>query len=61
MNSLSTVIEIIEGIKEYFNVMLGSQLLYKFERPHYGEVMEKHPDKTMSQLYGPPHFLRFFG
>lgn len=58
--SISTILEMVEGIKEYFNVMLGSQLLYKFERPQYGEVMEKNPEKTMSKLYGPPHFLRFF-
>ncbi|KAM8980358.1 mortality factor 4-like protein 1 isoform 1-T2 [Sarcophilus harrisii] len=52
--------EMVNGIRAHFNVLLGTQLLYEFERPQYAEIVAAHPGVPMSQLYGAPHLLRLF-
>uniref|UniRef100_A0A182SGR2 Mortality factor 4-like protein 1 n=1 Tax=Anopheles maculatus TaxID=74869 RepID=A0A182SGR2_9DIPT len=56
----TAVADIGNGIVEYFNVMLGSQLLYKFERPQYAEMILTHPGVPMAKIYGSVHLLRLF-
>ncbi|KAK1346754.1 hypothetical protein QTO34_000614 [Cnephaeus nilssonii] len=48
---------VIAEIKEYFNMMLGTHLLYKFERLQYAPILNV---PSMSQDYGAPHLLRLF-
>lgn len=52
--------DVLNGVVEYFNVMLGSQLLYKFERPQYADILQQYPDIPLSKLYGSFHLLRLF-
>lgn len=52
--------ELTLGIKDYFNVMLGSHLLYKFERPQYQDLLKKNLNKELdlTNHYGVIHLIR---
>eukprot|EP00794_Sanderia_malayensis_P007119 gene7119-7923_t len=52
--------EVIRGVSEYFDVVLGTQLLYKFERPQYSDLLKEYPNKPLCEIYGPEHLLRLF-
>merc|ERR1712037_799496 len=47
-----------KGLCSYFDSTLGTQLLYKFERVQYSDIMKEHPGVPMSKLYPPIHLLR---
>eukprot|EP00088_Acartia_fossae_P030488 TRINITY_DN31476_c0_g1_i1.p1 TRINITY_DN31476_c0_g1~~TRINITY_DN31476_c0_g1_i1.p1 ORF type:complete len:409 (+),score=139.64 TRINITY_DN31476_c0_g1_i1:45-1271(+) len=57
-DSLANVDEICRGMRDYFNSALGCQLLYKFERCQYADLLGSNPGISMSKLYGPIHLLR---
>lgn len=54
------VSEVVAGIKEYFQVMLGTQLLHKFERQQYAEILTGHPNAPVSQGCRVLHLLKLF-
>ncbi|XP_015601645.1 mortality factor 4-like protein 1 [Cephus cinctus] len=58
--SRESALEVTKGIREYFNTSLSLQLLYKWERPQYAEIINENPDTLPSQLYGAFHLLRLF-
>ncbi len=50
--------EVTNGLYEYFDVMLSSQLLYKVERKQHDRLLKERPNEAASKIYGPIHFLR---
>ena len=59
-NKEKAIIEVTAGVREYFNVMLSSQLLYKHERSQYEQLIKSDPSLVPSKIYGVVHLLRLF-
>jgi len=57
-SKLANIQETCRGMKDYFNATLGCQLLYKFERIQYADVIKANPEVPLVDLYGPVHLLR---
>ncbi|VDM40048.1 unnamed protein product [Toxocara canis] len=47
-STMVTLIESSLGVQDYFNTALGTQLLYKFERPQYSDLVNEHNAKKDS-------------
>jgi len=58
--SNDVILEMLNGIKQYFDKALGNILLYHFERQQYVQATKDYPDKEMSSIYGAEHLLRLF-
>ncbi|XP_054168472.1 mortality factor 4-like protein 1 [Oppia nitens] len=60
----SVLRQVVKGVKGFFNSMIGSQLLYKFERIQYQDLLmsnkEHNTGRQMSSIYGAFHLLRLF-
>ncbi|XP_074134502.1 mortality factor 4-like protein 1 [Sminthopsis crassicaudata] len=51
---------LVAVIKEYFDLLLATHLLYDYERSQYADVLAHFPVLQMSQIYGSAHLLRLF-
>jgi len=58
---------IVSGLQVYFDKALGSNLLYRFERPQYADTRKRYvtgptvqvsQEREMSSIYGAEHLLR---
>jgi len=58
---------IVSGLQVYFDKALGSNLLYRFERPQYADIRKRfvtgptvqvNQEREMSSIYGAEHLLR---
>lgn len=52
---------VTDSLLEYFDALLGRQLLYRSDRVQHALVVAAHPAVPASRLYGAFHLLRLFG
>ncbi|XP_023326394.1 mortality factor 4-like protein 1 [Eurytemora carolleeae] len=59
-NKEKAIVEVTAGLREYFNVMLPTQLLFKQERDQYQKMKVSDSGLVPTKIYGTPHLLRLF-
>ncbi|XP_007506938.1 mortality factor 4-like protein 2 [Monodelphis domestica] len=52
--------EVVVALQEFFDLVLSSQLLFRFEKLQHCQIVLRHPGARMSQIYGGAHLLRLF-
>lgn len=55
------LVEILNGLRTYFDKSLPAMLLYKPERGQYLEHVPENSTIAPSSVYGAEHLLRLFG
>ena len=55
------LVEVVDGLKMYFERALPKILLYRNERQQYAEWKRRHPSMKLVDVYGSEHLLRLFG
>eukprot|EP00252_Welwitschia_mirabilis_P009385 TRINITY_DN2195_c0_g1_i1.p1 TRINITY_DN2195_c0_g1~~TRINITY_DN2195_c0_g1_i1.p1 ORF type:complete len:396 (+),score=91.11 TRINITY_DN2195_c0_g1_i1:169-1188(+) len=55
-----SIVEILNGLRSYFDKALPSMLLYKQERQQYSEAVSETVNVAPSSVYGAEHLLRLF-
>uniref|UniRef100_A0A0C9S236 TSA: Wollemia nobilis Ref_Wollemi_Transcript_21891_1550 transcribed RNA sequence n=1 Tax=Wollemia nobilis TaxID=56998 RepID=A0A0C9S236_9CONI len=55
-----STVEILNGLRSYFDKALPSMLLYKQERQQYAEAIPESDNIAPSTVYGAEHLLRLF-
>ena len=65
---MDILLEVVAGLKEYFNKSLGRILLYRFERQQFFDIHTRIEsatsdlaNKPLADIYGGEHLLRLFG